>query len=288
MKQYFSYFKFLWIVLGALILLTAGTAVVKNAISGRSNYHAPEERVYDEADVLTDGEEEALRELIAKREKAAGCDIVLVTIDRSLLTEYGLTDTDSNWEYCMQNYADDFYDEHHYGYDTDFEGNGVLLLDNWYKGEEGSWLSTSGSVYQRFSSRMIDDVLDDVDEMVETSPYKAYRAYINDIYRLMARSNGLARLMNPIALFILAAAAALIFAAIHLKFREGEKTTSAETYLENGSVRFNIKKDTLVNKVVTSRVIESSSSGSGGGSSGGGGGHHSSSGASHGGGGHRR
>lgn len=289
MKQYFSYFKYLFIGIGVLVLLTVLAEAVKISMSGRSNHSAPEERVYDEADVLTAKEEEKLRDLIAKREKQIGCDIVLVTIDRSLLTEYGLEDTDANWEYSMRNYADDFYDENQYGYNKDFEGDGVLLLDNWYEGEEGSYLSTSGRVYQRFSSYMIDDLLDDVSDEVEDSPYKAYRIYIEDVYRQMARENSLARMMNPLALFIITLVIALIYVASHLKYKEGEKTTSANTYVENGSVRFNVKKDTLVNKVVTSRVIESSSSGSGSGhSSGGGGGHHSSSGASHGGGGHRR
>lgn len=293
MKQYFSYFKIWFIILGVLAVITVVATGVKRLDSTRGNDQAPKERVFDYADVLTDSEEEQLRELIADREKRIGCDIVLVTINESVLERYGYTqNTDSNWEYCMQNYADDFYDEHKFGYNKSFEGDGVLLLDNWYEGEygseKGSWLSTSGKIYQHYSSRMIDRVLDDVYNLVETSPYRAYRAYIEDIYREMSDDNDVASTMNPVALFIIALVVAAIFIATHLKVKEGVKTTVASTYVENGSIRFNVKKDQLVNKFVTSRVIQTSSGGGGSSHSGGGGGHRSSSGASHGGGGRRR
>ena len=294
MKQYFSYFKIWFIILGVLVILTGGAALVRYTTSGRSNNLAPEERVYDYADVLTDSEEEQLRNLIADREKRIGCDIVLVTINESVLERYGYTqNTDSTWEYCMRTYADDFYDENKFGYNKAFEGDGVLLLDNWYEGEygseKGSWLSTSGKIYQRYSSRMINNLLDDVYYLVDSSPYRAYRAYIEDIYHEMSNDNSAGSAMNPFALFIIALVVAAIFVFSHLKVKEGEKTTVASTYVENGSVRFNVKSDTLVNKFVTSRVIQTSSGGGGSShSGGGGGGHRSSSGASHGGGGRRR
>lgn len=293
MKQYFSYFKIWFIVLGVLAVITGVAAFVNRLDNTRGNYQAPDERVYDYADVLTDSEEEQLRELIADREARIGCDIVLVTINESVLERYGYTqNTDSNWEYCMRAYADDFYDENKFGYNKAFEGDGVLLLDNWYEGEygseKGSWLSTSGKVYQRYSSRMIDSVLDDVYYLVDSSPYRAYRAYIEDIYHEMSNDNSAGSAMNPFALFIIALVVAAIFICTHLKVKEGVKTTVASTYVENGSVRFNVKRDKLVNKFVTSRVIQTSSGGGGGSHSGGGGGHRSSSGASHGGGGRRR
>ena len=42
------------------------------------------QRVFDSADVLSDKEEKKLEELIARREKQTGCDIVLVTLCESL------------------------------------------------------------------------------------------------------------------------------------------------------------------------------------------------------------
>lgn len=285
MKQYFSYFKFLFITIGVLALLVGGIGIMRSLTGNyiRKNNTAPKERVFDYADVLTPAEEERLTEQIAKREEQIGCDIVIVTIDMSVLELYGYGyNTDSNWMRAMRDFADDFYDENGFGYNR-VHGDGALLLDNWYEGEKGSWLSTCGRVLERYSDSMIDSLLDDVYDRVETSPYKAYSAYIEDIYRDMSRGK---ININPLIVLAVSSVVALIYIASHMKTKEGEKTTGATTYVENGSVQFTVMRDELINKHVTS-VVYSSSSGSGG-HSGGGGRHTSRSGVSHGGGGRRR
>ena len=285
MKQYFSYFKFLFITIGVLALLVGSIGLVRSLAEKhiRKNNAAPKERVFDYADVLTTAEEKKLTEQIAKREEQIGCDIVIVTIDMSVLELYGYGyNTDSNWERAMRDFADDFYDENDFGYNR-VHGDGVLLLDNWYEGEKGSWLSTCGRVLERYSNSMIDSVLDDVYDRVEKSPYKAYSAYIEDIYRDMSRGK---INIHPLIVLAVSGVVALIYIASHMKTKEGEKTTGASTYVENGSVQFTVVRDELINKHVTS-VAYSSSSGSGG-HSGGGGRHTSSGGVSHGGGGRRR
>lgn len=286
MKQYFSYFKFLFITIIVLGLLTGGIGLVRSMMEHhvRKNSEAPKQRVFDYADVLTSAEEAKLEAQIAKREDQTGCDIVIVTIDESVLELYGYTqNTDSNWMRAMRDFADDFYDENKFGYNR-VHGDGALLLDNWYAGEKGSWLSTCGRVLERYSDSMIDSLLDDVYDRVEKNPYKAYSAYIEDIYHDMTggRIN-----IHPLIILAVAAVVAMIYIASHMKTKEGEKTTGASTYVEDGSVQFKVSRDELINKYVTS-VAYSSSSGSGGGHSGGGGRHTSSHGVSHGGGGRRR
>ncbi|HKM34738.1 MAG TPA: TPM domain-containing protein [Lachnospiraceae bacterium] len=291
MKQYFSYFKILFIILGIVAVLTGSVAMIQ-MLSGsevyiRANNEAPSQRVYDNAGVLSDTEEKKLTELIAKREAQCGSDIVLVTINESLYEKYGITeDTHSNWEDCMMRYADDFYDENLYGFDS-VNGDGALLLDNWYTGEKGSWLSTCGRVYKHYTDSMIDKVLDDVNDKVDMNPYQAYTAYINDVYREMAGKNEAIEL-SVFPLLVVSLVAAGIFMGMHLKGKSGTKTTSATTYVENGSIKFNVRSDELVNKYITSRVIPRNTSGGGGRSGGGAGGHTSGGGVSHGGGGGRR
>lgn len=292
MKQYFSYFKILFIVVGILAVLTGSVAIIQKLFDSgayvRSNYDAPTQRVYDYADVLSEDEEARLEDLISKRESQIGCDIVLVTIDESLYSKYGIIiDNDDNRETCMMRYADDFYDENLFGFDS-VHGDGVLLLDNWYNNEKGSWLSTCGRVYQHYTYTMINTVLDDVYEKVERDPYKAYKAYINDVYREMSGKNGAIEL-SVFPLFVISLVTAGIFMGMHLKGNMGEKTTSATTYVENGSIKFNVNSDELINKFTTSRVIPRNTS-NGGVNSGGGraGGHVSRGGVSHGGGGRRR
>ncbi len=285
MKQYFSYFKILFIIVGVLAVITGVMALThKGDEYVRQNFEAPTQRVYDYADKLTDEEEEKLEALIAKREGEIGCDLVIVTINESVLEKYGRTEnTDSNWEFCMTSYADDFYDQNNFGYDK-VHGDGALLLYNWYDdgaygSEMGTHFSTCGRVLTHYTTEMVNTVLDDVYNNVHSDAYYAYKLFVEDVASEM---NSHVKL--PVfPLIIVALIIAGIFVVTHLKSKEGEKTTVSSTYVENGSVKFNVKRDELVNKYVTSRAIPKSSSSSGG-SSGGAGGHTSSGGVSHGGG----
>ena len=148
-RQYFKYFRIWFIITGVFVVLgvffgiSSLLARKEEDTSVRQNTSAPQERVYDYAEVLTADEEQSLREYIAQKEALIQADIVLVTIKEDVESgAYG-------WESAMMNYADDFYDQKLYGYDK-VHGNGVLLLDNWYDGQAGSWLSTCGIVYYRF------------------------------------------------------------------------------------------------------------------------------------------
>lgn len=70
-KQYLHYFRFWFIGIGILAVACIAMKFVDQARSNvpRTNTDAPAERVYDYADVLTDQEEEKLREYIDKTEK---------------------------------------------------------------------------------------------------------------------------------------------------------------------------------------------------------------------------
>lgn len=296
MKQYFHYFRFLYIALGIMAVITilaSGAAWLRDRMgAGRSNTSCPEERVYDYADVLSDKEEEELRSLIAKTERATGCDIVLVTLNEALIDSDGYI-SDYEWEKAMTSYADDFYDQNLYGY-NEVHGDGVLLLDNWYEGQGGSWLSTCGRAYDRYSHRMIDKLIDGVYDRVEKNPYKAYEYYVKTVGEQMSRTRRLGISVSPVVCLLVALIPAFLFVTTHLKSTEGVKSTVQTTYVDyehGGAPVFTMQRDELINKYVTSCAIKSSSSsgGSGGRSSGGrAGGHRSSSGVSHGGGGRRR
>ncbi len=281
MKQYFSYFK-IWFLVLALLGIVTGLACVKEYVDThkeRINSRTPAQRVYDGGDVLTDAEEGKLEELIAKRERQTGCDFVIVTINHSVLSQYGY-DTDYYWEIAMRDYADDFYDSNFFGFDQT-GGDGSLLLDNWYEGEEGTWLSTGGRVYEHYTDRMIADVLDAVSEKVETSPYLAYKAYVESVYREMTGRNN--RIMKWLVLLV-PAVVCFIFIRANIKPRAGEKTVNSRTYVNGGKAKMKEERDVYLRKTISQRRIETSSSG--GGRSGGG--HRSSGGFSHGGGGRRR
>lgn len=290
MKEYIHYFRYVFI--GFVVLFVAWLAVMigKGAFAEtefeRTNTECTTERVFDYADVLTDEEENKLREQIAEREAQIGADIVLVTLNESL-KEYarGYDPNVPYYKFTMI-YADNFYDEHKFGYNKPI-GDGILLLDNIYREDDGSvytWLSTCGKVEDRYSSAMIDHILDEFYEYVDTNPYLAYKNFVDDVYRDMSSSGS--EIMPWYMPFFIAVIVTVIFIIVNLANRKGKKTTNQRSYVNGGQPKMKRKEDTFIRKNVTSRTIETSSGSSSGG---GGGGHHtSSSGASHGGGGHSR
>ena len=281
LRAYLKYFKTWFIAAGVLFLvwIVSWVATSSKRIKVRANDSAPTERVYDNAEVLSDDEEEALRTLIAEKEKQLGVDIVLVTINQ----EVGVNDAD--WNLNMRNLADDFYDENNYGFNK-VHGDGMLLLDNWYEGEKGSWLSTCGSVYEKFDDTDISTVIAAVNEQADASPYLAYVAYVETAAEQM-NFDAFAVLMFPLVVLIpLITLIVFLVTKLHVKY--GEDTVQLNTYVEGGRPKVRDQRDVFRTKMVTRRHVPRPENNSGGGRSGGGGGHVSSGGVSHGGGGGRR
>lgn len=269
---------------------------------GRANTQCTtEDRVFDYAEVLSDQEEEDLRSLIAKYEERTRCDIVLVTLNESLQdyqpagSGYVSMYSPEDW---IRAYADDFWDTHYFGYNTGVEGDGVILVDDWYRepydGKMHTWLSSSGAAYERLSSSDIDSILDDVYEDIESDPFKAYSAYVTSFSRMMTSGTassgpviviGWYTVLFP---FLLALAVLLYF----WRSRKGKITTDENTYInrtaDGRGVQALQSRDLFLHSHVTRQRIVRSEDHGGGGGGGYGGGHMSSGGAMHGGGGHSR
>lgn len=290
-RQYLHYFRVWFIILAVLLVVFIGVKIadsIKRTAASRNEKQAAE-RVFDYADVLTDEEEDLLRQHIARKEQEYRIDIVLVTINEEI-------ESRGDWETVMMNKADDFYEQNNYGYDK-VHGDGVLLLDNWYEDEYGSqkesWLSTCGRVYEHFSWSEIDEVLDEVTDLVDNDPYGAYKAYVDTVCRLVGYEeshSGFFWAYLPGILFITIVVAA-VYAGVHLVSSKAKDTTVASTYVSGGKPVMKVQRDDFIRKSVVKRRIQSSSSGgpSPSHSSGGhGGSHRSSGGVSHGGGGRRR
>lgn len=291
MKEYFRYFKWLYIILVVLILLLGLISGGHRAIAGTVNYQRANtectttERVFDYGDVLTDKEEDKLRELIDKREKQTGCDIVLITLHESLKEYAREIEPHVSYNEFVRVYAEEFYEDHNFGYNKP-NGDGVLLVDNWYREDDGkiyTWFCTTGKVQDAYSDAAIDHILDNVYRYVESNPYRAYKTYINDFYHDMIGFHVL-NLYVPAGIpWIAGMIAAVIFALCNWRAKRGAKTTTATTYVEGMEPQFRVREDRFIRKSVVQHKIQSSSGGShGGGRSGGGGGR------SHGGGGHSR
>lgn len=287
-RNYIKYFKWLFIITGILVLFFIGSIILKAASGSGTRQNTEcttDERVFDYGDVLTDAEEGMLTELIAKREKQTGYDIVLVTLNESLKEYAAQIEPGVAYDEFVRVYAEEFYDDNKFGFNKPI-GDGVLLVDNWFREDDGmiyTWLCTVGNAETRLGSQGVEHILDAVYEYVEQDPYLAYEAYVNTFYDSVPHINDYSAFFPTSISFKIALAAAAIFILIHIGFNKGKKTTMATTYVNGGKPRMKRKEDTFLNKTVTRRHIERSSGSSGSGSRGG-----SSGGGRHGGGGRSR
>lgn len=285
MKEYFRYFKWLYIILASLVILfflfQAGHWGIAKAVDyQRTNTECTvTERVFDKADVLTDKQEKKLRELIAKREKQTGCDIVLITLNEPLAEFAKAYEPNVRSEEYVRVYAEQFWEQNGMGYDKP-DGDGVVLVDNYSREDDGrihTWFCTTGRAMDTYYTEDIDHLLDNVYSCVENNPYRAYKRYINTFYHDMLGWRAFHFSVPGIVPWAIGLITAVIFLICNWSSRKGRKTTTATTYVAGGQPVFHVQTDRFLRKTVTQRKIETSSGSHGGGggrSHGGGGGHH--------------
>ena len=290
MKKYFKYFMKPFIALGVIVILFIVMMVVKNVNRNYLRHNSMCEttkRVFDYADLLTKEEEVKLEQLIARAEDEAGADIVIVNLNESLeefANQYSSYAPISSYTMI---FADEFYEQHVFGYNEPY-GDGVIYVDNRYREADGymyTWMGTTGKVEDIYSSEMIDDLLYETEEYLDSDTYKAYEVFVEGFVKDIKKEEGMQFIFTPAYLFM-----GFFVCLVFLIVTKGQKnnvTTTEKTFL--GYQHMNEARDEYINKSVTSRLIQTSSSGGSSGRRSGGGGHHRSrSGRSHGGGGRRR
>lgn len=248
-------------------------------------------RVYDYADLLT-GSEEA--------ELTAAC----LVSEEQLETElYILTTKDTGGKETVD-YADDFGDEHAFGYDQPY-GNYIILcidMDN-----RVVWVSTSGKAIDYLTEARIDALLDDLYGYLTSGDYyhtclsyiESARSYLSDrpsyskpetepdryqdtMYRYDEEASLTDSILFRLAVSVVIGAVSVFIMSFQSRSRV---TAHAGTYARNG-VKIHQKADRYIRTMTTSRRINTESHSGGGGSHSSSGGRHTgSSGHSHGGGG---
>ena len=244
--------------------------VLRTKVQNRNNEGliVTDERIFDEADILTETEEYSLQKYMDKVSKEKQVDIVIVTTD------------DAEGKQPRE-YAENFYKTHDFGYE-DSDGTGLLYLislDKSVTGNRELWMTTAKHAKDYFSQSRIDSVLDNIYNTLtadeELNYYGSCNEFIKGIEKYMNVSESVPVFLTKwysklgIALVI----TMIIFFILIFNFG-GKKTTTAETYLDVNSIKRNIKEDTYMYTRTTKTKIEKSSSSSGsssGGSSSGGG-----------------
>lgn len=275
------------ILVGVLIIANVVFAIRGGTTYQRNNTQTmTTQRVFDNANVLSASQVATLEDLIAGYQEQTNCDIVIVTLDESLESYAKSYDSSASGNDFTMIYADNFYEENIFGYNEPY-GNGVMLVDNWYRESDGSiysWMLTSGSVLDRYSSAMIDDTLNEALANVDNDPYGAYTRFVNLFYQEMSGNVVVTPSMYLIGIFG-AVGLAGIMTVIHLRKNRGESSVTPYTYTSRDSAVMNADRDTFTHTTRT-RVYAPIKKSSGGG--GGGGSHTSGGGHSFGGGGHSR
>ncbi|MDD3193452.1 MAG: TPM domain-containing protein [Oscillospiraceae bacterium] len=251
---------------------------------------AAQQRVYDEADLLTAQEEEALGESISQLREQAPLDLVVVT-------------TTSTGGKDAQAYADDFFDEG--GFGVGEENSGVLLLIDMGASEVA--ISTTGYGIQLLSDARIDLILDAVIEQLAVGESaQAAEAFIKRVgayasqdvsqsgtggqtggqTTVQTAAKPWGRLWKalaeaiPVSLIVGALAVWVTYLACG---RSGKAVARPRSYRFYSSLQLARNEDRLIDKHVTTRLLPKNDPPAGGGF-GGSSTHRSSSGRSHGGG----
>ncbi|MDL2236401.1 TPM domain-containing protein [Christensenellaceae bacterium OttesenSCG-928-K19] len=238
------------------------------------------ERVFDNAQLFTAEEREALQSMIDAHVDEYDMDVVVLTIS-------------DNEGKSTRAYADDFYDDYGFGYGDDDAG--VLFLIDMDSRE--IYISTAGRMIDILNDARIEELLDIQYEYVSMGKY--YDAMDAAIVQTAAfidagpvpgqyrRDEG--RYLEPwwiaVSIAIGVGTAAIVVAVINSRYKKEFKPVPYD-FKNESKLSLSLKTDDFINKHVDRRYNPPPPTNSGGGSFGGGSTTHtSSSGSSHGGGG---
>lgn len=233
-------------------------------------------RLTDNADLLTDTEEEELLSKLDAVSERQNCDVLVATAG----SLEGKT---------AREYADDFYDHNGYGYGK--ERDGILLLISIE--ERDWWMSTCGYGIFAFTDTGLDYIADKFKPFLSSGKYsRAFVEYVRlcDEFLTQAKTgepydtgNLPKGSVHPFWIFgDLAIGFVIAFLAAQRKktrLRSVGKKMQAQDYAVPGSLMLTANRDDFIRRSVTSRTVTSDKESSGGGSST----HTSSSGTTHGG-----
>lgn len=267
---------------GGPIILLIALLFCMSGISAAADAYSPD-KVIDNAGLLSDSEEAALRQKIAGVINAYKCDIVVLTVHST----QGKT---------PMVFADDYFDEHIYGMGKNQDG--ILLLVSM---QERDWyLSTKGSAIHTFTDYGIQKIGGIVADYLGDGNYaEGFNRFVSlcDEFLKQAAAGEPFDVNNKykepktagdytvyllISLGIGAVVAFIVTATMKSKLKTAVPQLAANAYIKNGSVNITNSKDLFLYFTLsrTARPKDTGGGGRGGSSV-----HTSSSGSSHGGGG---
>lgn len=206
------------------------------------------DKVVDNADILTDSEEQKLEEKMLGIVDKYGYDIAVVTVNS--------TDGKS-----MMAYADDYYDYNYYG-----EDGLMLLYDN---STNEAYITTDGKGIRAFTDKGISNVGKEVRPSLDSGNYyKAFDSFadVSEQYIDYYETHGKAyRKKNYVVIVLIslgigAVIAAIVCLVLKAQLKTAVLQTNATEYVRKGSKNVTYARDIYLYRKVSSRKIESESS----------------------------
>lgn len=246
------------------LLLTALTVIIVmltgfgSVVSASTSEASQKQYVIDDADILTDKEEEKLQKACEKASDGCKTDVCIIT------ARTGLDYSD------LVDYARDIINEK-YGYNGNSSTPDAIVYIVDMK-SRADWLVTSGIAKTDISQSNLEKMIDKSEPLLTKGEYyKAFDKYIDNVQKYLNKSFSY-KVMKyfPIKLLI-SLVVAVIVVLIMMHNAKSKMTVNENTYTKDHKVEVRQRYDRFVNTTVVTRTIESSSSsGSSGGSGGGG------------------
>lgn len=225
-------------------------------LGGTAVSAAVDQRIYDNAGLLSEAEIRGLEAYAAEKSREQGADFLFLT-------------TRSTDGKSIRTYMEDFFDEWAV---KNGQENAVLLTVD--MGNREVFLSGFGTAETRLDDGRIDMVLDRIVPYMQAGDYSAaFRETVETSSRYMEYRPG----VNPESIFLktwFQAAVALLLGGVavgSMVYNAGGRvTTSSRTYFDGNNTRVRSSEDRFRNKTVTRRRVPQNKSGGGGGFGGGG------------------
>lgn len=238
--------KIFWVLFTFILLLGFGTVASAEV----------DQRIYDEAGLLSEAEISGLEAYAAEKSRERGVDFLMLT-------------TNSTEGLDIATYQGNFFDDFA---DTHGQENAVLLTID--MGNRNYIVSGYGTAERNLDDQRIDQLLDQVAPYMAAGQYgAAFEETISTADRYMDYRPG----VNPDSIFLqtwFQAAVSLLLGGIvvgtMLYNSGGRNTTTPATYIDRDNTRVVQNTDRFRNKTVTRRKIPKNNNSGGGGFGGGG------------------
>ena len=215
-------------------------------------YESKTQRVYDNADLLTPGEEQRVENALAQAIGKEKLDMIVVT-------------TEDTGGYAAWQYAEYFYYDAGYAFGWENTDKGILLLIDMQHREVYVYYSEGAK--SLFGESDVEHILDALYDSLRAGRYEDC---CMDFIGAVEKYDSVISAGGVMLRVAISAAAAAVVVALMAYSQKTRMTVNGHVYARPGAFRIRYRRDFFTHTTTQTRRIESSSSGSGGG---GGGGH---------------